>query len=109
MKMLVSGLTIGLVILLNGCAAPTSTKTKDLEVAPQFTEEEKEAMSQEEKVAVYNESMSSEKEKLVCRREKPTGSRMYRTKCYTRAEIEEQRNDAQEALHGAGAGLPVGN
>ena len=109
MRILVSALTLGLLITLAGCAAPTSGKTKDLQVAPTYTEEEKAAMSSEEKVAAYNESMSDEKDELVCRREKPTGSHMSKTVCYTREQIEAQRNAAQEALHDAGAALPVGN
>jgi hypothetical protein len=108
-KTLVSAIALGLLVALAGCAAPTSGKTKDLQVAPTYTEEEKAAMSTEEKVAAYNDSMSDEKDELVCRREKPTGSHMSKTVCYTREQIDMQRKEAQEALHGSAAGLPVGN
>lgn len=87
-----------LMIAIAGCAAPASQSTKDLEQAPTFTEEEKAAMSTEEKVAVYNESMSEEKDELVCRREKRVGSHFPRTVCFTRAEIELQRKSAQDVL-----------
>ncbi len=86
------------VIAITGCAMPTSQSSKDLEEAPRFTEEEKDAMTTEEKVAVYNESMSEEKDKLVCRREKRVGSHFPRTVCFTREEIEADRQSAQDAV-----------
>lgn len=82
-----------------GCSSmPTSQTTQDLQTAPQFTEEEKEAMSTDEKVAVYNESMSQERDELVCRREHVVGSHFKKTVCKTRAEMEAERRSAQDAL-----------
>jgi predicted kinase len=99
-------------VMLAGCSSlPTSQTTKDLDVAPQYTQEEKDAMTEEEKVAAYNESMSQDKNKLVCRREVVVGSHFKQTVCRTRAEIEAQRRAAQEAL-GPDRGLtgdPYGN
>lgn len=77
---------------------PTSQATKDLEDAPRFTEAEKAEMTTEEKVAIYNESMSEEKDRLVCRREKRTGSHRMYTVCFTREEIESDRQSAQDAV-----------
>ena len=54
-------------------------------------------MTTEQKVAVYNEQQE-EKDQLVCRRERPVGSRMIKTVCYTRAEIEEMSRDAQDQM-----------
>jgi hypothetical protein len=82
-----------------GCSSmPTSQTTQDLESAPQFTEEEKAAMTTEEKVAVYNESMSQERDEIVCRRQQVTGSHFRKTVCRTRAEIEAERRSAQDAM-----------
>ena len=87
-----------LTALLAGCSSmPESTATKNSQLGPAYTEEEKAAMSTEEKVAIYNEQQE-ERDKLVCRRERPVGSRMVTTVCRSRAEIEEERKSAQEAL-----------
>lgn len=97
--------------LAAGCTSmPTSQATQDLEVAPQFTEEEKAAMSTEEKVAVYNESMSQDRDQIVCRREEVTGSHFKKTVCRSRAEIEAERRAAQDALGQAkGSSFKPGN
>lgn len=91
-----------LVLALVGLAAcssmPKSQTTKDLANAPQYTQEEKDAMTEEQKIALYNESMSQEKSKVVCRREKPIGSHMTKTVCRTRAEIEQDQENSQESL-----------
>ncbi|MGD8978190.1 MAG: hypothetical protein PVG91_11345 [Gammaproteobacteria bacterium] len=87
-----------LLVVCTGCTMPTSQATKDLEDAPKFTEAEKAEMTAEEKVAVYNESMSEEKDKLVCRREKRVGSHRMYTVCFTREEVEANRQSAQDAV-----------
>jgi len=93
--------------ILSGCSSvPTSQATRDLAVAPVYTQEEKDAMTQEEKVAAYNESMSKDLDKVVCRREEVVGSHFKKTVCKTRAEIENERRAAQDAMQqsfGAGA------
>ena len=89
---------IVLALGLGGCAMPTSQATKDLQVAPEFTEAEKAEMTTEEKTAIYNETMSNKGDELVCRREKRVGSHMSTTVCYTRAEIAADRKSAQEAM-----------
>ncbi len=96
--------------LLVGCSSmPVSQTTKDLDSAPQFSQEEKDAMTEEEKLAVYNESMTQEKNNLVCRRERPTGSHFKTTVCKTQEEIEQERRSAQDALMlGRGYGFKPG-
>lgn len=99
-----------LMLCVAGLAAcsgmPTSQATKDLEVAPQYSQEQKDAMSEEQKVALYNESMSQEKDRVVCRRERPIGSHISRTVCRTRAEIEQDREMSRESLRKTGRELP---
>lgn len=88
-----------------GCSnMPTSQTTNDLDVAPVYTQEEKDAMTEEQKVALYNESMSQEKNKVVCRREEVLGSHFRKTVCKTQGEIDDERRAAQDAM-GAGRGL----
>ena len=85
--------------ILFGCSnVPTSQATRDLDVAPVYTQEEKNAMTQEEKVVAYNESMSQDRDKLICRRQEVVGTHFKKTVCKTRGEIEEERKAAQEAL-----------
>lgn len=101
----IAGCALALVV---GCSSmPTSQTTKDLDVAPQYTQEEKDAMTEEEKVALYNESMSVDKNELVCRREHVVGSHFKKTVCKTREEIAAERESAQEAMRrGGGYGCP---
>ncbi|UCC14476.1 MAG: hypothetical protein JSW21_00435 [Gammaproteobacteria bacterium] len=90
---------IALTLALAACSSlPTSSATKDLQVAPAYTQEEKDAMTEEEKVAAYNESMSQDRDEIVCRRVQVTGSHFKQTVCKTRAEMEQERQDAQDAI-----------
>ena len=93
---LLAAVAIGL--FLAGCSSvgPTTARQNE-ELGPTFTEAEKEEMTTEQKVAVYNEQQE-EKDQLVCRRERPVGSRMIKTVCYTRAEIEEMSRTAQDEM-----------
>lgn len=101
-------ISTGLIIAVMGLGAcssmPKSTTSKDLDTAQQYTQEEKDAMTEEERVALYNESMSQKKNKVVCRREKPLGSHMTKTVCRTQAEIEIDREMAKESLIQSGRG-----
>jgi len=91
-----------IVVALLGVTAcsslPTSQATKDLDVAPVYTQEEKDAMTEDEKIAAYNDSMSQGRDKLVCRREVIVGTHFKQTVCRTQGEIEDERKSAQEAL-----------
>lgn len=55
-------------------------------------------MTQEEKVAIYNDSMSQDRDKIVCRRQDVVGTHFKKTVCKSRGEIEEERKAAQETL-----------
>lgn len=106
------GVMIPVILALGACGSmPKSTATKDLEVAPRYTQEEKAAMSQEEKVAAYNDSMSQERDEIVCRRVQVTGSHFKKTVCKTRAEMAQEQADAQEAIRRSQGrtGDPYGN
>ena len=98
-KIAVMPISACILALTTGCSSmPTSQTTQDLQDAPQFSEEEKAAMTTDEKVAVYNESMSEESNEIVCRRQHVVGSHFKKTVCRTRAEIEAERKAAQMAL-----------
>jgi hypothetical protein len=103
---------VALTVAFAACSSmPTSSATKDLEVAPTYSEEQKDAMTEEEKVAAYNDSMSKERDEIVCRRVQVTGSHFKQTVCRTRAEMEQESRDAQEAIMRSkgNSGDPYGN
>jgi hypothetical protein len=88
-------------VTLGACSSvQESSATRNAEKGPAYTEEEKAQMTTEEKVAVYNDQQN-EPDKLVCRRERPVGSRMIKTVCRTQAEIEQERQAAQDAMRPA--------
>lgn len=64
---------------------------------PKFTDEQKESMSVEEKLAIYNNEVR-EKDRLVCRAEQVTGSHIRKTRCFTREEIITANQAARLAL-----------
>ncbi len=83
-------------VAITGCAsdagnAPGAVKTA--QNAPTFTQEEKDQMTDEEKVAIFN-SQEEEKNQIICRRTQITGSHRKRTVCRT---IEQIRLDQEEA------------
>ncbi|MBT8143301.1 MAG: hypothetical protein KJO55_01290 [Gammaproteobacteria bacterium] len=55
-------------------------------------------MTQEEKVAAYNEQQADKKDKVICRTVTPTGSHRKKTICRTVKEIDEDRDSAQDAM-----------
>lgn len=90
---------VALTLGFGACSSmPKSSATKDLEVAPAYSQEEKDAMTEEEKVAAYNDSMTKERNEIVCRRVQVTGSHFKQTVCKTRAEMAQESQDAQEAI-----------
>jgi hypothetical protein len=94
-KILLAAATLA---LLGACSSmPESTATTDARAGALYSEEEKAAMTSDEKVAAYNEAQE-EQNQVVCRRERPVGSRISKTVCRTRAQIEEERRAAQDAL-----------
>lgn len=81
---------------LAGCASPDELPS-DAVAARGYTEEGVTAMSTEEKILLYNDNVE-QSEKLVCRSERVVGSHFRRTRCFTRAELEQMRKDAQEVM-----------
>lgn len=61
----------------------------------------------EEKVEEYNKD-KKKKDKVVCRREKKTGSHFSRRRCVTVEQAEREREDAQDALQRASRGSNAG-
>jgi hypothetical protein len=86
------------VLVLAGCASSKYQGTKDVKAGPTFTETEKESMSDDEKLAIYNAQVR-EKDQVVCRRRVTTGSHRKRTVCFTRAERELQEDSARRTLN----------
>lgn len=64
---------------------------------PKFTDEQKASMSTEEKVAVYNNEVRK-KDRVVCSRQRTTGSHFRQTTCYTREEIDDAKMAADEFM-----------
>ncbi len=91
------------VLVLGGCASAEYQGTKDIKAGPTFTQAEKDSLSDEEKLAIYNAQVR-EKDQIVCRRQVTTGSHRKRTVCFTRAEKERAEDSARRAL-GAATGL----
>lgn len=88
---------IGLALGLAACANPDALPRGSVAV-PDYTPEEVEAMSTEEKIAVYNANAEGQDDELVCRRERAVGTHFRRTRCYTRAELREMEEAAQQSL-----------
>lgn len=91
-------LTLSIAFALSACA--TSQTTAPNNVAVQKTASaETVAVSQEVKDLAKSD-ISNEKlaEKLVCRKETKTGTRMSKKVCRTKAEIEEAREQTQKDL-----------
>lgn len=61
----------------------------------------------DEKVEAYNKEKEDD-DKVVCRREKRTGSHFSRTRCVTAAQAKREREDAQESLQRASRGTNTG-
>lgn len=100
---LTAGLT-GLLIssLITGCAnigpsAETEAFMRYDEIAPKFTQEEKNALTWEEKLAIYNTLMEPG-HRLICQRERLTGSKRIVARCFSETEVKENREAAQEFL-----------
>lgn len=95
MKMtLLNGLLITALVSVSGCVSQT---TRDVQAGPKFTEAQKDAMSEDAKLTIYNAQVR-EKDQLVCKRVQRVGSRIKDRVCRTHAEIELERAAAREAL-----------
>ena len=94
-------------IAITGCAsgagnAPGAVRTA--QISPTFTQEEKDQMTDEEKVAIYN-SQEEEKNQIICRRVQITGSHRKRTVCRTIEQIQLEQDEARRSMQS----LQIGN
>ena len=100
-------------VAITGCASDAGNSpvvTEAALAAPMFTQEEKDQMTSEEKVAIYN-TQEEEKNQIICRRTQITGSHRKRTVCRTIAQIEEEQENARRSLQDiqiGGAASPGG-
>lgn len=93
---LVTTLLAGLVAACTP-AAPDPAMTRYQEYGPKFTEEQKAAMSEEQKVDIYNHHVPRDEE-LVCRNESPVGSHFKKMNCRSRAQIREERREQEDRI-----------
>jgi hypothetical protein len=77
-----------------GC---TSQAAKDAAGGPAFTAEEKAAMTEEQKLAIYNEQVR-EQDRVTCVRKKTVGTRLSSRVCTTAAERAREHEDAQRIM-----------
>lgn len=88
-------LLLGLVVAASfGCA---SQATQDARLGPTFSAAEKELMTDDEKLAIYNAQVRDE-DKLECEMVTIAGSHHPQKVCQTRREREWNRDSAHEAL-----------
>jgi hypothetical protein len=78
----------------SGCA---SQATRDAKLGPTFSAAEKELMTEEEKLAIYNSQVRAE-DKLECETVKVVGSRQPQKVCQTQKEREWNRASSEDAL-----------
>lgn len=98
MRLVSTVLTVAAIGLVAGCSVlPESQATIDARNGPVFTQEEKDAMSTEEMVALYNAEVR-EQDELICRRERVVGSRLKKTRCLSQAEWQQAHLNSREAL-----------
>lgn len=81
-------------VAVGGCA---SQSTQDLRLGPKFTEEQKEMMTDHEKLAIYNAQVREE-DKLVCEMAVVAGSHRPQKVCQTEKERAWNRASAREAV-----------
>ena len=93
--LLVTSLCCGLA----ACAgtAPDPELSLYEEHGPKFTEEQKSAMSDEQKVDIYNYHVPRDQE-LVCRNESPVGSHFKKMNCRSRSQIREERSEQEDRI-----------
>ncbi len=98
---ILTALALFSVLLAAGCASnaakPAASKA---EISQRFTEVEKSKMTEEEKLAIYNQ-YRDEDDRLICTRDVVTGSHFRRNNCRTVAQRRAERQEAQEALQRA--------
>lgn len=86
--------------LLSACAAQQADELQAAAAeAPVFTPEEIDAMSTDEKLAIYNENVHKEKDLLICSKRMVTGSHRRVTECRTIGEREQEKEAADDLLY----------
>ena len=70
---------------------------------PRFSQEEIDAMSLDQKLAIYNYNVP-ENQQLICRNELPLGTHFKAIRCWTREEFELQRRAAEDFMRAAKRG-----
>lgn len=96
----VAGLLLSSIVA--GCAhigpsAATEAFMRYDEIAPKFTQDEKDSLNWEEKLAIYN-TLIEPGHRLICQRERRTGSKQIVARCFSEIEVREHREAAQEFL-----------
>ncbi|HUO83411.1 MAG TPA: hypothetical protein VM616_11210 [Gammaproteobacteria bacterium] len=86
-----------------GCA---SSASKDTASGPKYTAEEKAAMTEEEKLAIYNENVR-DKDRVTCTAQRSTGSHMTRRVCKSAEQRRVEREAAEDSLRNSRR-LPAG-
>ena len=87
-------------VAITGCASGAANvpgAVKTAQVAPTFTQQEKDQMTDEEKVAIYN-TQEEEKDQIICRRTQITGSHRKRTVCRSLAQIRLEQEEARRTM-----------
>lgn len=99
-----AALVFSVLAIVAGCASPA---TRDAASGPKFTEEEKAAMTEEEKLAIYNEQVR-EQDRVTCRPQRTTGSHMTRRVCRSAEDVRAEREAAEQAIRDSRE-IPTGN
>ncbi len=100
-------------VAITGCASDAGNSpvvTEAALAAPMFTQEEKDQMTEEEKVAIYN-TPEEERNQIICRRVQITGSHRKRTVCRTIVQIQQEQEEARRTMQDiqiGGAADPAG-
>ena len=82
---------------ISGCASTVTEDGGSAATQKMYTEAEKDAMTREEKVSVYNAG-NSDDQQMVCRKEVVTGTHRKRRVCRTVAQRRADSESAHEAL-----------
>lgn len=112
--MKLTGILLMSAMFAAGCSStPVDNEAAAAEAAkPTFTDEEKAAMTTDEKVAIHNETAKPE-DRVVCRRQVVTGSHRKKMVCRTSGQIRQDQDAAAELLRdtvrGAAADPAGGN
>ena len=80
-----------------GCASTVTKENAGTTAQKMYTQEEKDAMPQKDKVAAYNEGKSDDQQ-MICRKEVVTGTHRKRRVCRTVAQRKSDSESAREAL-----------